>query len=260
MSSISFNSPTETVDVRGTERAWFNVLIRDIGGGILHPSWNEDILRPALPEGHYLLQSFSGKGWDEQFRTSASVGDLRLMVDNDPIDISDAILNTAFAVGNDALKLAARIHGSCEIHCWVDGHNRGWLAGIIKNADAGIFRADRGWGEVAAMLLRRDDEPVVLSYSVCDGFPNSESSEHMPPWPEGVPERWDALSPEVQEQREELAESFYDLTGDEQWASGMSWLRKQSTGLELRPDTWDAFRFAHGLDVMQVLDKLRSNR
>ena len=37
----------------------------------------------------------------------------------DPVDGFTLALNTALVGGGDALRLSARVHGSCEIHGWV---------------------------------------------------------------------------------------------------------------------------------------------
>jgi hypothetical protein len=48
---------------------------------------------------------------------------------------------------------------------------------------------------VQALFRQRDDEPVVMSYTVEGGFPNVDCFDMAWPWPEGVSEgRWAALS------------------------------------------------------------------
>lgn len=87
-------------------------------------------------------------------------------------------LNTALIAGSDPVRLAAKIHGWCESHCWVDGPDRAWFAGIIREGlRTGLYRESAGWHEVSAALESRDDEAVVLSYSVCDAFPETDE-----PW------------------------------------------------------------------------------
>lgn len=259
MSRIYFNSPSETSEVRGSERAHFGVLVRDIGNAILKPEWNLDLLRTAVPAGHYLSAlAFKNDGaWAAAFSTALGVGDFDLNLNGKPVEAFALNLNTVLTVGNDAMKLAARIHGACEIHAWVTGANRGWLAGIIdQGISSGIFREGQGWNDVTAMLRLRDDEPVVTSFSVTDSFPNTQCTNEWPAWPVGVPERWDALTDAQQQQRGALEEAWHELEPAEQWRQGDEWLRSQGAGLEIAPDNWESFRFVHRLDAIQFLNQL----
>lgn len=44
-----------------------------------------------------------------------------------------------------------------------------------------VLRQQSGWQQVEALLLRRDDESVVMSHSVCDQFPNLFASTWRSP-------------------------------------------------------------------------------
>ena len=81
------------------------------------------------------------------------------------------------AVGGP-LRLSARVHGSCEIHGWVDGPNRAWLADVVEEGLAsGVLRYAyqtqyENWPGVVALLRRTSRPPVVMAYSVTESFPN----------------------------------------------------------------------------------------
>jgi hypothetical protein len=94
--------------------------------------------------------------------------------DHDPFDI---VLNTAIAVGGEAVRFGARLHGMCEDFAWIDPEDFLWAAKLIEDArKANIYRAGMGWDGLAEFLrkLHRDDvgDPVVTSFSVSESFPN----------------------------------------------------------------------------------------
>ena len=98
-----------------------------------------------------------------------------LMVEGQRVDIFGAQLDTAITIGSDQLKFAARLHGQCEIHCYVECKNRKWLASIIEQGlEQHLYRKDKGWESVIKLLRNGCKSPVVMSYSVCDSFPSSD--------------------------------------------------------------------------------------
>lgn len=280
MSRVYFHSPSRTAELRGSERAWLGGLATDIALGLLdlrNPS-RIDRLRPLIHPGHYMAKHDTtspgwANSWAASYATAFSVGWSEsaplIQHKREPIDSFTLALNTALTLGNDAVKLAARLHGSCEIHAWVDGPNRAWLADIMQaGIDTGVYRrgfsqrvssdsdetvwSDQGWDDVIALLRERDDEPVVTSYSVCDGFPDSSVGDWMPPWPEGVPRDWRELTEEQQAARSERSDEWYALADAEQWRISMAGLRASEEGLEMKPDNWDSFRFGHRLSVLDL--------
>lgn len=282
MSRIYFHSPSGTAELHGSERAWLGGLVNDIALGVLSPSSPSriDRLRSFIHPDHYLAATDPyavdayGRGgvesWASTYATSFSVGWSRstplIQYRGKELDSFTLALNTAALLGNDQIKLAARLHGQCELHAWVDGPNRTWLAAVMQTGlDSGIYRSGfergqaestwvpQGWDEVIDLLRQRDDEPVVTSYSVCDQFPNSSVGDWMPPWPDGVPKQWDALSEEQQEQRSSRSDAWYELDDVEQWRISMAGLRSSEGGLELKPDNWDRFRFEHKLSVLDLV-------
>lgn len=280
MSRIYFHSPSRTTELRGSERAWLGGLATDMALGLLDlqsPS-RIDRLRQLIHPGHYMAKRDTASpgwvnDWAASYSTAFSVGWSEsaplIQYEGQPIESFTLALNTALTLGNDAVKLAARLHGSCEIHAWVDGSNRAWLADVMEaGVDAGIYRrgfpqkisgdseetvwSDQGWGDVIALMRERDDEPVVTSYSVCDGFPDSSVGDWMPPWPEGVVRDWRELSEEQQNARSQRSDEWYDLDAAEQWRISMAGLRASEEGLEMKPDNWGRFRFGHRLSVLDL--------
>lgn len=278
MGSVYFHSPSGTVALWGGERGYLASLVSDTAGGLLRSlDFNEKTqtrLKALIGPDHYLakeeLSKLSILQWAESYRLAFASGfsnESLVRVDDKNVETFSLQLNTAYVLGSDALKLAARIHGQCELHAWVDGPNRAWLADIVDSAmQSRIYRtfAQNGWDGVLKLLRARDDEPVVMSYSVCDNFPNSEFG-WMPPWPEGVPERWSELTEAQKEIREARSEEWYDLDDAKQWEIAMPALRESGGGLEIKPDNWDTFRFRHGMTVMDLLsedfeDRVRAAR
>jgi hypothetical protein len=266
VSRIYFHSPGGTAEVSGRERAWFGGLTDKIG--------------LSLVDGYFLRRLAEWMTLDLFERSVEGMRDGDLVATahlafrhgfesrpaltwrGQPIDTWTLGLNTVMTLGSRPVRLAARLHAACEIHTWVDGPNRAWLASLIDEGVAsGIMRPQpdiddaetTGWGAVTTLLRRTDTEPVVTSYSVCEQFPDAHTSTYMPPWPEGVPEKWDALTKEQQQEREALQESWYDLPADEQWRTGMEWLRAQSGGLEIAPEGFDGFGFGSGFSWLDLM-------
>lgn len=265
MSRVYFHSPSRTAELHGSERAWLGGLVNDITIGLLDVRGalgRADRLRELIHPDHHLAhhstQPEEFLRWAASYEVSFSVGwsDRTPLIQyaGRPVDSFTLSLNTALTVGNDAIKLAARLHGSCEIHAWVDGPNRAWLADIMQaGLDSGLYRRklireaseygpelsiEQGWGDVIALLRARDDEPVVTSYSVTDSFPTSSVGDWM--------DRW------AGEQEDERRDSWYDLDDAEQWRISMAGLRASEQGLEMKPDNWNDFRFGHCLSVLDL--------
>lgn len=243
MSRIYFHSPSETLEISGRERAWMGILCNDLAGGVLYSTFNCLDLAPFVPVGEFPLAALKEEvGSAIRFRNSLDLwrrrGTWQVEGQEYPAWVLD--LNTCLVVGNDAVKLCARLHGQCEIHCYVEGRNRRWLAEIIRQgARSNIMRDDRGeWTRLANWLESRSDEPVVCSYSVCEQFPNSTVAG----WVEEDADnpRWYALSPE------------------RRWFLAMTELQK--TLLELTPEGWQDYRLDGGHDAFWLLEKAQEVR
>jgi hypothetical protein len=275
MSRVYFHSPSGTAELLGSERAWMGALVNDLAIGLLNLDWHADdvadLIRPDMSRPPSNRYHHTFPSWRQTFETSLKVGIQDPFVWRDrPINAFSLFLNTALAAGSDAIKLAARLHGQCEIHTWVDGPNRAWLADIIiAGVDSGVFRVGAGWDKVALLLLSRDDEPVVTSYSVGEGFPNRWGAEWVPPelpddWrPEGIEaDEWAAMGDDERDgcRQGYTDDSWYDLDDAEQWRLAMVALRKQPGLLELTPTNWNTFRFRHKLTVFDLLAADRDER
>ena len=274
MSCIYFHSPSAEVTVAGTERAWMGCLTDDLGlatvdGPMLSrlDKWCEVWLYGRRVSDMLASASLDGMSFAKlqdtarlAFRYGPALGAERTGVfyQGRSVDPGTLTSNTAMNIGAPHVQLAVRLHNQCEIHAWVDGPNRAWLADLIDaGLHAGTFRdtprRDGGWRAVAEMLRSRDDEPVVTSYSACDQFPNAEASTWMPAWPEGVPERWDALTEADQQARSDRSDAWYDLPSDEQWRMGMDYLRSAPGHLELVPEGFGA-AYHFGASPLSWLD------
>jgi len=231
MSSIAFHTKERTVRVGGVERMTMGWRCWSLFRSFLHleaPSEQMPRFIAMLPPDHYAHQSHD-KARAIETALHVSRGDFRWR--GEDIDLFALHLNTALVVGNDVIKLMARLHGSCEIHAWVDGPNRAWLASIAERGLAlGLLGSDKrlhmypGWPAVIELLRESDQGEVVTSYSVTDSFPNYEDRE------------------DEDEDREQMS-----------WDVAMDKLRKLDGGFELKPDNWDTFRFGHCLSAVDLV-------
>lgn len=226
MSRVYFHSETGTAELRGSERAHCNVTCAGIGWAVLGIHFHDDpvlrlITRPSpLPDVRFLETSF---------RVSEMTFALP---DGRSEEAWIVALNTCIDVGNDALRLMARLHGQCEVHAYIEGRNRAWLAEVIEAGRAtNLLRPDQGWEGVTALLRQSTDSPIVLSYSVCHQFPNP----HIAGWKD-----------------DEDGDGFYRLPVSEQWALAMKALRESGSGLEWRPDNWATQGLGTGMSAMTV--------
>jgi len=297
VSRLYFHSPSGTAELLGSERAHLGSLCNDIALGVLDLQWNADKVEDLVDARHYPppgQYDYEGRmRWRSNVETSLKVCIREpLSWRGHEISSFSLILNTALVVGSDAVKLAARLHAQCELHAWVDGPNRAWLADLMQaGLDAGVFRdgfwfatapdgpkgtwSSQGWDEVIEFLRSRDDEPVVTSYSVGSCFPNRWiAGWEPPPMPEGWAPDWadsdkgrmewerDYPTGDAREEYyyEVAGDLWYELPDEEQWALGMAALRTSRDGLELRPDDWQAFRFRHNLSFLDLLAHNRDER
>ena len=258
MSRVYFHSLSGEAELLGSERYHLSALAKATALGQVIRS--PERFRALLPPGHYLrqLRSNHPDAWAGWYETALRTSDKAIEYQGEAIESFALLLNTALETGDEALQLAARIDGQCEIHGWVDGPNRKWLAAMMQAAvDSGLFRqgfwvepgaggkrlwSAQGWDEVIALLLARDDEPVVMSYSVCESFPNPAAAGVSP-----------AIEDDPDDEYEDAREAFNLSPKPDQWAACMAKLRTGTNGLEFRPDNWAEFRFMHKLSMADLM-------
>jgi hypothetical protein len=295
VSRVYFHSPSGTAELHGSERAWLDFLSRGpakVAYNLDRPSSFDlskiarllELLDPA-DDLHRLYRSAQAeydsysKAWEgktfqnpgpphnrapmellvERLRyaiVEPMMQDTELRLGDISFHASAVASNTALAVGSDPIALAAKIHGYCEIHGFIEGEHREWFANIIdEGLDVGVYRRgldyekregeskwiSQGWEAVQALLRKRNDEPVVMSYSVCDQFPNSYVAE------------WEAPEDDPD------AESWYDLPADEQWNLGLAGIRKKPW-LSISPDTLRGYYFGLPITVYDLLAHDRNDR
>ena len=242
MTQIYFTSENEETRVSGRERAHMGNIVATMGVSPLLTLCEDYGESPPkiinmLPERCYVKQCTSdnhvlkrvfrqwfGSAWDEY---------QGLTVDGVNYPCFALSLNTTMIMGSDPIKLAARIHGQCEIHTYIEGANRDWVASIIENGlDTNIYHRDVGWEPTATMLKSDNQHPVVLSYSVCEIFPDQYVAHY------------------------EDEDAWYALTEHERWELNMAELRKNATWLEIRPDCWKDYEFGNKVNSFTILDKV----
>jgi hypothetical protein len=242
MSRIYFHSEQETAEVKGWERAWAGKLCLDLLRVALQVDKHDrepNPLRRIIPKDSYLSDT---KGAEFANALDAWLySSNHFVVEGHKISPFSASLNTAWAMGSDPMRLMARLHGQCEIHAYVEGPNRAWLADIIEQGrEVGIMRSESGWEGVVALLRSRDDGPVVTSYSVCQQFPNEDMVELAGyTWPED-------------EDGDPDYETFYEMPESERWRLAMTGLRLKADSLEMRPKNWNEFYFNHGVNGFEL--------
>lgn len=319
MSRVYFRSPSGTAELHGSERAWLGT----IAAGPARSAWrlgDADLeqmasiigMIPEVPDGQYGANYLhttlreaqaeesrpSGPRTYEPFRQLRSALDMRLgsrhaegvfEVAGHRVNIADVILNTALVAGSPPIQLAAKLDGWCEIHAWVNGPDRAWLADVItEGLDVGIFRrgfwfadapnapkdrwSDQGWDGVLELLRARADEPVVTSYSASERFPNAGAAGWEPPpmpddwrpdWAatDGFNE-WQAMSTDAQRDyyRDEAGDDWYGRPEDEQWAQALAGLKASRPWLQLTPESLAGTTFRQRVTVYDLLAPNRDER
>lgn len=275
MSRIYFHSPSGSAEVNGRERAHAGFLCNELLFVALGINTFTDAqpYRALLPEDCYALRHKDDRSFFEAFRTWSSVqmSAMYRLPDGRETNVFEVSLNTAVAMGSDAICLLAKLHGQCEIHAYVEGPNRAWLAGIIeqgiKDKILRVWEKDHygGWPAVIELLKSRDDEPVVTSYSVTEQFPNSGIARNHGDWQITVSheeikkkyklEESDNPSDWIADYRSDL---WLDLTESEQWRLAMDGLRNYNvTGtVEMKPETFAIQGYGDGLSGFDIASML----
>lgn len=254
MSAVRFHfGEGEVLQVRGMERAAMDFHTQKIAVGAaglvsgMGPAWDD---REAMQKfGPYLSKDFWAEGAAEKIARglTSSLRDMGIFSwRGERIGMWSLVLNTALAVGSDPIRLCAKIHATCEIHGFFEGKDRDWFAGLIEEGlEDGVFRKDfenlhggrwsMGWPELIEQLRKNDTEPVVMSFTVTDGFPDP-------------PEDW---RPEVED--EERWNEWADLPYEEQFTLALAEIREDESRKPIGPETLRAYRFGHELSLLDLM-------
>jgi hypothetical protein len=260
MSRITFESKERSVDVRGSERFHAGYLTDKLTSIFLDVKSNRKLLIKAVPSGHHLHRlNTEDRDFEDLFETSLNYGSLNLELNGHPIDSFHLRLNTASAVGDDSVKLLARIHAQCEMHCFVEGPNRSWMADIIDNASVEVFRPDAGWDQVVELLRESNEGPVVMSYSVTESFLSTVGTE----WVSEMFAKLDVDDEEAVNENgytawDQLEEDWYELDQDTKWDYASRWLAKNgSKRLEITPEAWPVTFGPLGITAGKLIEELQ---
>jgi hypothetical protein len=258
MSGIYFHSLDGETRVRGNERAMFGCYCSDLM--LLALKWVivdtvkcPSPLRKVLPADSYVLGRHPEPVVEYDWQPSGFKDDVelwlkvpysrtnKLVLGDKEVEPFAMSLNTALVVGSDPVKLGARLHGQCELHAYIEGENRPWMAAIVQDGlSSGFLRDDMGWESVIDLLQAGADHPVVTSYSVCEQFPNWGFADDFEAWDDDDAERIDALR-----------EQWWGLPSEVQWGQAMPNLRESGGGLEMKPENWESFYFHNGINAYQ---------
>jgi hypothetical protein len=239
VSRIYFHSPEGEAKVGGSERFYMGAVVDSLAVSILFGQTDLHRLANFLPNGYARDEakrlpehSHFCESLDTWWRVG--FGDHVVYVRGKSYNVWELSLNTVMAIGSDPVRLFARLHAQCEIHCFVHGPNRDWLADIVdEGVESGLYRNSEysqgggpQWTNVSKLLRSSKKEPVVCSYSVCEQFPNAGIAG------------WDC-------------EKFGRLSNKKRWRLALEGLYDKSGGsrLELKPEHWKEFRFGHNKDI-----------
>lgn len=206
--------------IRGRRRSTY------VGGGVYEEKI-EDLL--SLPVGPGFTEQLRQEivGFRERIMFEATLQDGA----TGRITPDELLLNTAVVAGSDAVALLTRIHAHCEVHAWVDGADREWLAGVVEAGREGnVLRPGGNWEELSS-FLRAGTKPVVMSASIGDTFPTQEYAQFDPT---EVPEH----APCVETAEAEGCDPFelescthedawYDLSNEERWERALRGLQER---------------------------------
>ncbi len=294
VSRVYFHSPSGEVEIRGSERAWLShlaggiaqaawdftsvshnleragqimALVPEHEGSYIHEYWRQAVAQDATNREAYAAwrpgEPLRGptdhtphRRFIDSLLTKLQVDGFGLEVAGVKLHTKDVELNTALVAGSAPVQLAAKIHGWCESHCWVDGPDRTWLAGIIdQGIRTTLYRPDAGWEGLAEFLRARDDEPVVTSFSVTDGFPDAFVGDWMSAFPDG----WDSLTDEQRQKHGARQDAWGELPGDEQWRISLSGLQAQPW-LQLTPKSLTDATFHYPVTIYDLFASDRDQR
>ncbi|WP_189041021.1 hypothetical protein [Micromonospora sonchi] len=256
MSYIAFHTVEQTGYISGAERAHVDILVRDTAAQHRRNLFGHDsperpsLLRKAV---NWRTDILDGDDFDQWSDTAIAVddGQLHAILPGGPTAerTLSIDLNTVITHGTPAVQLAAHISAHCEVHAFIEGEDRAWFADQIDAAvQAGVLRQGmscyrqraghpNGWAEVAELARSTDSGPIVMSYSVCDWFPNKDIAA----WPDSLPDQ-----DEDPDGFDAAEQSWIALTPAERWEQAVAGLRRKAETawlLRISPDNLAAAAF-----------------
>lgn len=247
MSWISFHFPDDTsIRVDGREATHFEVLTEDYARaslGLVYglSGWStlrEDLapfLNPEGPLAEFIPQTDVrdnrfDKALGYRLNTIGFSGTALFAWKGVEINTRQLLLNTVLATGSDPLRLAVKIKWQHEIHGYLMGFHRKWMADLIEEGlEEHLYHRDLGWEELVAKLREVNDGPVVTSSSKTDPFPNP----HAAGW-QGTPGEWEILS------------------DDKRWTLAVKGLKAPGRNRPWSPKDL-RYRFGHELSLLDLL-------
>ena len=209
MSAIYFHTiDNDTYRISGRERAYMSTFLNRLTLGLFNFKYGSDNIKQLVPCDSWVHETNSD--FEESFKLwYSNDSSAYLNINDEQISTFTFALNTAYAMGNDVIKLMARIHSQCEIHCYVKNEHIEWFLSIVKQGlDTKILRAEQGWEELLKIKTNGD---LVLSYSVCERFPNRGYDIDDDEW-------------------------YENMTYEDQWVHSFN---KLEDGLEISPETFN---------------------
>lgn len=241
MSSVLFDTRDgRRARLSGSEYVYMTMLVGDILCATLPMS--SSITTNYIVEGHYLLNSMRKGGigspdWEASLRAAVhALGDRSTVFSykGKPVTTFALSCNTVMAIGNHVMAFVAKFAGAAAAHLLIEGHNKEWLAQVIREGlDIGVLRSQMGWDEVIALLEAGDPEPVVTHFSGTDSFPRYD---------------WRLLDEPLGQ------EEWHDLPEEERWDLSEEFLRETKPHLILTPETLRS-RFEHDLTIFDILNQ-----
>jgi hypothetical protein len=130
-----------------------------------------------------------------------------LILNEEKVDLFVLCLNSAIEVGNEHIRLMARLHGQCEIHAYFMPEDFPYFSQLIATGlEREIFRQGVGWDKVK-QLFDEAKSPIVTSYSVCEQFPAAhltdidDSDDDSAWWQMDDDSQWDAAFAGLQNEK-----------------------------------------------------------
>ena len=217
MSSIDFTFANQTrISVSRRERCRIGVITKEIFVGLLMHGGSMDDVSDHLFGELMNMKDFSIK-WGYEIDT--------FELDGKRYNVFDCMIETCRAIGSEALSVAARIHGFCELHCYVRNEHFVWFAGVLDRCKEELLFC--AGDDLLDELRRNMSSAVVLSFSGCNGFPSRPDAN-------------------------EEAECWYDLPFEERWKAAFDELPEW---LELAPDL--EFSCSNGISALQIAERCR---